>query len=193
MRSGRATILAMKRVLPLFLLGASWLPAARNLEVYFIDVEGGQATLVVGPSGESMLVDTGYGGNNRRDAERIAAAAKNAGVKKIDYLVITHYHTDHVGGVLQLSEKLPIRNFVDHGPLTETSPDLQILFKMYAEVRAKGSHILAKPGDKIPVKDLGVDVLSSAGDVLVPPLQGAGQPNPSCSGFRKQADEKNEN
>ena len=107
----------MRTLLAGILLAASaaLLPAAKNLEVYSIDVEGGQATLIVSPSGESMLVDTGWGGHNKRDAERIAAAAKAAGVKKIDYLVITHYHTDHVGGVGQLAEKLPIRNFVDHG------------------------------------------------------------------------------
>ena len=104
----------------LLLICAAALPAAKNLEVYFIDVEGGQATLFVSPSGESMLIDTGWAGNNHRDAERIAAAAKSAGVKKIDYLVITHYHADHVGGVPQLAEKLPIRNFVDHGASVET-------------------------------------------------------------------------
>ena len=87
-------------ILPLTLLltTAALLPAAKNLEIYSIDVEGGQATLIVSPSGESMVVDTGWGGHNKRDAERIAAAAKMAGVKKIDYLVVTHYHSDHVGG-----------------------------------------------------------------------------------------------
>ena len=108
---GRDTIFGMKPLIAaLVLLGsASLLPAARNLEVYFIDVEGGQSTLLVSPSGESMLIDTGWAGHNHRDADRIAAAAKAAGVKKIDYLVITHYHADHVGGVPQLAEKLPIR------------------------------------------------------------------------------------
>src|ERR1035441_2360275 len=107
----------------LFLASAAALPAAGNLEIYSIDVEGGQATLLVSPSGESMLVDTGWAGHNRRDADRILAAAKLAGVKKIDYLVTTHYHSDHVGGVPQLAEKIPIRNFVDHGASTETGKD----------------------------------------------------------------------
>src|SRR5258705_17262 len=116
-RAGHATIFAVKRLLlaALLLASAGSLPAAKNLEVYFVDVEGGQATLLVSPAGESILIDTGWGGYNRRDADRIAAAAKNAGVKKIDYLGITHYHSEHVGGVMQLAEKLPIRNFVDHG------------------------------------------------------------------------------
>ena len=84
-----------------FLLGlmlTALLPAAKTLDVYFIDVEGGQATLIVSPSGQSMVVDTGWAGFNNRDADRIAAAAKLAGVKQVDYLVITHFHTDHVGG-----------------------------------------------------------------------------------------------
>src|SRR5205809_5701965 len=123
----------MRKFLPLLLAlsAAALLNAAKNLEVYSIDVEGGQATLIVSPSGESMLVDTGWGGFNKRDADRIALAAKRAGVKKIDYLVITHYHSDHVGGVLQLAEKLPIRNFVDHGASVETTKQAQELFNMY--------------------------------------------------------------
>src|SRR5215475_12445744 len=74
----------------------------KNLQIYFIDVEGGQATLLVAPSGQTLLVDTGWPGNNNRDAGRISEAVKDAGLKQIDYALITHYHTDHVGGVPQL-------------------------------------------------------------------------------------------
>jgi competence protein ComEC len=185
----------MRKLLPgvLLLVWAAPLPAAKNLEIYAIDVEGGQATLIVAPSGESLLVDTGWPGNRRRDAERIAAAAKAAGVKKIDYLVITHYHTDHVGGVAQLAEKLPIVNFVDHGPNTETGKDADILSKSYAAFREKGNHILVKPGDTIPLKGVGVQVLSSAGEVLDTPLAGAGQPNPDCAGYEPPRADKSEN
>src|SRR5258708_11914731 len=107
------------RAIFLGLVLLSVLPAAKTLDVYFIDVEGGQATLLVSPSGQSMLVDTGWSGFKNRDADRIAAAAKLAGIKQIDYLVITHFHTDHVGGVPQLAAKLPIKHFVDHGPNNE--------------------------------------------------------------------------
>src|SRR5690242_16934833 len=121
----------MRKLLSLCLLAAGMLPAAKNLEIYFIDVEGGQASLFVAPGGESLLVDTGWPGHNHRDAERIAAAAKAAGVKKIDYLVITHYHTDHVGGVPQLAEKLPIHTFVDHGASVESGQDADVLWNAY--------------------------------------------------------------
>ena len=95
-------------------------PAQKPLDIYFIDVEGGQATLLVAPSGESMLVDTGFPGYDGRDLARIESAAKQAGVSRIDYLVITHYHTDHVGNVPALAPRIPIRTFVDHGPTVET-------------------------------------------------------------------------
>src|SRR5438270_3606631 len=171
-RARHANIFAMKLLFNavLFLALAPLLPAAKNLEIYFIDVEGGQATLMMSPGGESMLIDTGWGGFNRRDAERIAAAAKKAGVKRIDYLVISHFHTDHVGGVAQLSEKLPIRNFIDHGANVETDKPAEILFKSYAAQRQKGNHIQVKPGDTIPVKDLEVRVVSAGGQTLTAPL-----------------------
>src|SRR5215470_13120504 len=130
----------------LALAAVSVLPAAKNLEVFSIDVEGGQATLIVSPSGESMLVDTGWAGFNKCDADRIVATAKSAGVKKIDYLVITHYHTDHVGGVPQLAEKLPILNFVDHGASVETDKAANVLFNAYSSFREKGKHIEVKAG-----------------------------------------------
>ncbi len=169
------------------------LPAAKNLEVYSIDVEGGQATLIVSPSGESMLVDTGWAGHNRRDANRILSAAKMAGVKKIDYLVITHFHADHVGGVPQLAEKIPIRNFVDHGGNTESGKDAEVLFNAYAAFRDKGTHLQVKPGDTIPIKGLDVRVLSSGGDIISAPLPGGGQPNPECSSFEKHEVDTSEN
>src|SRR5258708_20497528 len=166
---------------------------ARNLEIYSIDVEGGQATLVVSPSGESLLVDTGWGGFNKRDADRIAAAAKSAGVKKIDYLVITHFHSDHVGGIAQLAEKLPILNFVDHGKSVEDGKPAQVLFNTYSAFRDKGKHIEVKPGDPIPIKGIEVKVLSSAGKVIDNPLPGAGQPNPERAGFATKEVDNTEN
>ncbi|SPF54656.1 Beta-lactamase domain protein [Candidatus Sulfopaludibacter sp. SbA4] len=177
----------------LLLATAALLPAAKNLEVISIDVEGGQATLFVAPGGDSMLVDTGWAGHNRRDANRILAAAKSAGVKKIDYLVTTHYHADHVGGVPQLNEKIPIRNFVDHGDSVESGKDANVLFNAYKAFRDKGNHIQVKPGDTIPVKGLDVKVLSSAGELIASPLAGAGQPNPECAAFQKHDADATEN
>ena len=91
------------------------------LQIYSIDVEGGQSTLIVDSFGESLLIDTGWDGFDNRDANRIVAAAKAAGIKQIDYLLITHYHTDHVGGVPQLAAAMKIGTFVDHGPNMEDS------------------------------------------------------------------------
>ncbi len=156
------------------LLAAAGLQAAKSLEVYFIDVEGGQSTLLVTPNGESLLVDAGYPGNNQRDANRIAAAAKLAGVKKIDYLVISHYHEDHVGGVQQLTWKMPVLNYVDHGPNSETGKAADIRFNEYSSFRDKGHHILAKPGETLPIKGMEVRLISSNGDVIGAPLAGAG-------------------
>src|SRR5678815_879681 len=111
----------MRRVTFMILLllmltgGAPGLASASNLEIYFIDVEGGQATLIVTPAGQSLLIDAGYGGRDARDAERIMAAAREAHVDHIDYLLITHFHNDHVGGVPELADRIPILRFVDYG------------------------------------------------------------------------------
>src|ERR1700746_3144782 len=86
-----------------------------HLLIYAIDVEGGQATLLVSPTGASMLVDTGWPGNNGRDAERIAAAMKDAGTTKLDKVLVTHFHNDHVGGVPNLVEHVQVGEFLDHG------------------------------------------------------------------------------
>jgi competence protein ComEC len=184
----RASLIAI-----LGLACASLLPAAKDLQIYFIDVEGGQSTLFVAPSGESMLVDTGWSGHNSRDANRIAAVAKHAHVKRIDYLLITHYHEDHVGGVPQLAAKLPIRNFIDHGPTHETGERASELYRAYLEYRSKGNHILARPGETIPIKGLDVTVLTADGNEIASALPGAGQANPYCAGAKLHALDPTEN
>src|SRR5690349_16557790 len=105
----------------------------KDLHIYFIDVEGGQATLFVTPAGQSLLIDTGWPGNDGRDADRIVAAARKAGISKIDYVLITHFHADHVGGVPQLVERIPVGTFIDHGEPRETGANADKLFGAYKQ------------------------------------------------------------
>jgi competence protein ComEC len=165
----------------------------KPLDIQFIDVEGGQATLIVSPSGESLLVDTGYPGFDGRDADRIAAAVKQVGLSKIDYLVITHYHADHVGGVPALAARVPIGTFVDHGPTVEEGERPAALFAAYLETRNKGRHLLVRPGDSLPVKGLDVRFVSAAGDLITKPLPGAGQANPLCRDYKAADPDPTEN
>lgn len=137
-----------------------WAQEKKSLLVYFIDVEGGQSTLFVSPSGQSLLVDTGWAG--ARDSGRIASVAKLAGVSQIDYLVLTHYHADHAGGVVDLTGLIPVKNFVDHGLPREETRNVPQNYAAYLTVRGKGQHILAKPGDKLPIQGMNVQVISSA-------------------------------
>jgi competence protein ComEC len=132
------------------------LQAAQTLDVYVLDVEGGKSVLLVSPSGESMLFDAGWPGYNGRDVNRILQATQAAGVKQIDYLVISHYDIDHLGDVPLLASKIPIKHFVDHGPLQTTRADFAPRYNPYAAVRDKGDYMAVKPGDRIPIK--GVDV-----------------------------------
>jgi competence protein ComEC len=161
---------------------ALWAQQKKALEVYFIDVEGGQSTLFVSPTGQSLLVDTGWPG--QRDAGRIASVAKMAGVSQIDYLVLTHYHADHAGGVVDLAALIPIKNFVDHGTTQEEVRNVPQNYAAYLKVRAEGNHILAKPGDKLPVPGLDVQIVSAAAQTISKPLPGAGAPNPTCADFK---------
>ena len=157
------------------------LRAVSSLDVYFIDVEGGQATLFVTPAGKSMLVDTGWPGFGGRDAERIASVARTAGITRLNYVVITHYHMDHVGGVPQLAERLPIGTFVDHGRSVETGKEADELYQAYVQVRDRASHLIVRAGDKIPIEGIDVRVVASTGQGILRPLAGAGDPNPACA------------
>ena len=140
-----------------------------------------------------MLVDTGWPDAKGRDAERIVSAARLAGVQQIDYLVVTHYHMDHVGGVPQLAARIPIRSFVDHGPSVEQGAEAKPLFAAYTSVRDQGKHFLAKPGGVIPIRGIEVQILTAAGDEISGPLPGAGSPNPLCAGAMRKEPDPSEN
>src|SRR5205807_729882 len=169
-RRFRSTVLL--GILNLFLLLLAWASPGRDgkpLEVYLVDVEGGQATLFVTPSGQSLLIDTGWPGNDGRDADRIVAAAKRAGIGKIDYVLITHFHNDHVGGVPQLVARIPVGTFIDHGENRETTngPTVQVS-EAYQQVLGTGKfkRITVKPGDVLPIQGMRASVVSSDGALI---------------------------
>jgi competence protein ComEC len=166
-----------------------------QLRAYFIDVEGGQSTLFVTPTGQSLLIDTGWADHDGRDATRIAAAAKLAGISKIDYVLITHFHDDHVGGVPQLVEKIPVGTFIDHGPNRELTDDVNGNFAAYQKTLASGHYkrIIAKPGDKLPITGIDVQVISADGKLIDQPLPGAGQPNDYCKASETRPADQTEN
>ena len=160
----------------------------KGLDVYFIDVEGGQSTLFVTPAGQSLLVDTGWAG--ARDAGRIADVAKQAGITQIDYLVTTHYHGDHVGGVVDLASRIPIKTFVDHGPSAEETRSVPQNYAAYLTVRGKGQHILAKLGEHLPIKGADFQIVSAAAETISKALSGAGKANPLCADFQAKDEVK---
>jgi competence protein ComEC len=160
--------------------------ARTTLDIYVVDVEGGNGVLFVTPSGESLLIDTGNAGAAAvRDAGRIMAATKDAGLQQIDHLIITHWHGDHFGGLAELASQITIREFIDHGPNVQPGAVAdEFLQKTYPPLYAKAKHTVAKPGDKIPMTGLDVRVVTSAGETIKTPLPGAGGPNPYCANFK---------
>ena len=169
--------------------------AQRPLDIYLIDVEGGGATLFVTPSGESVLIDTGNGGAAAgRDADRIMAAVRAAGLAQIDHLITTHWHGDHYGAMAELATRVPIRHFVDHGPSVEaTAAVTQFLQQTYPGLFARGTHTVAAPGDRISLTDVDWRIVTSNGKAVTTPLAGAGQPNASCATFKPQPEDKTDN
>jgi beta-lactamase superfamily II metal-dependent hydrolase len=168
----------------------------KPLQVYFVDVEGGQATLFITPARQSLLIDTGWPGNNNRDADRIVAAAHDAGINKLDFVLITHYHDDHVGGAPQLAAGILIGTFIDHGENRETDDEItQARWLSYKTLLDSGKfrRITAKPADILPIRGMRVEVISSDGALIEKSLPGAGQPNPVCANSPQPPADKTEN
>jgi beta-lactamase superfamily II metal-dependent hydrolase len=153
---------------------------AKPLQVYVVDTEGGKAALWVSPTGQSLLIDSGNPGT--RDLDRLMAAINDAGLKQIDFLISTHYHVDHVGGLQELARRIPIGTFIDHGASVEEGEPVQGFHAAYAELYGKARHLVVKPGDKVPMAGLDWRIVTSAGNALKTPLPGGGKPNPACAG-----------
>jgi beta-lactamase superfamily II metal-dependent hydrolase len=162
--------------------------AARTLDIYWIDVEGGAATLLVSPSGESLLVDGGWE-NDGRDAGRIAAAARQAGLTKIDHFVMSHYHADHAGSLPALAKLLPFVHCYDRGDFVE--PMNRKWYDAYL-VPCAGKRTVVKAGDTIPFAGVRVDVVASDGQLITKAINGGGA-NPLCATAEHQPHEGPEN
>jgi len=182
--------------------------APRTLDIYFIDVEGGQSTLLVTPAGQTLLVDAGFPStgtfdsrpgdpSKARDPQRILEVARLAGVPRIDYLLVTHFHGDHVGGVPELAQLMPIATFIDHGGVYDNAESVAgtlAMHRAYAVERARGRHLEPKPGDRLPLTGVDATVVSSAAATLTAPLAGAAPgANAACTPPGIPAQEATEN
>jgi len=194
-RAFAGTFLAASLLLfPLLNASAQKYPGkSSGLLIYSIDVEGGQATLLVGPSGESMLVDTGWPGGSGRDAERIQAAMKDAGLTQIDKVLITHFHTDHVGGVPELVKRIKVGEFLDHGVNREDSDITRKDFSAYIAAIGKTPRHTLHPGDSINISGLNTVVVTADGEHIssVPGIKP--EPNAACAKEPKWTLDQSEN
>jgi beta-lactamase superfamily II metal-dependent hydrolase len=166
-----------------------------TLDIYVIDVEGGNATLFVAPSGESLLIDTGNGGQAAaRDAGRIVAAVQDAALTRIDHLITTHYHGDHFGAMGELAGRIPIAEFIDHGANVQANPATDaFLDDIYPALYAKSRHTVVKPGDRVAMRGVDVLIVASAGEPIRDAVPGAGRPNPLCATHQPKEADPSEN
>ncbi len=200
MRFGYRPLIVSLAVLALALLSSAWALSSpeskKPLRIFFVDVEGGQATLFVTPDQHALLIDTGWPGNNGRDADRIVAVARKAGIGKIDDVLITHFHNDHVGGLPQLVARIPVGTVIDHGDNRESTdaPTVQV-WQAYQQLLAtkKFKRLTVKPGDSLPIQGIETTVISSDGAVIDHALPGAGQENTSCKNAEQFPADQTEN
>ena len=180
----------MTRIATVFAVAAfaagAFAQSSKTLDIYIADTEGGKAALYVSPSGETLMIDSGNPGG--RDTDRIMAMFADAGVKRLDYLVSTHYHGDHVGGMAELAKRVPIGHYVDHGPNVEQREQVQSFSASYPELYAKAKHTVVKPGDRLPIAGFEFRIVTAGGEALKKPLPAAGQANPLCAQFQKKED-----
>ncbi len=192
--SARPETLVIAVVLSLLCAAASAAQTApaRPLDIYFIDTEGGQATLYVSPAGQTLLVDTGNAGE--RDLGRILEVLAVAGVTRIDHLFLTHYHGDHYGNLIELAARMPVGRVYDHGPSIESDrPNVQAFEARYAELHRATPRTVVAPGDRLPVDGVTATVVVSHSRALAAPLAdtpGAGQPNAACAGVAPRDESK---
>ena len=167
----------------------------KTLDIYVVDVEGGNATLFVAPSGESVLIDTGNGGDAAgRDAERILAATKDAGLAQIDHLITTHWHGDHFGAMETLAARIPIRHYIDHGNNVQPPPGGNVFIDtVYPQLYGAAMHTVVKPGDHIAVAGLDWRIVAAAGEHITAALPGAGEANPYCAAYQPLMPDPSEN
>lgn len=166
-----------------------------TLDIYVVDVEGGNATLFVAPSGESILIDTGNGGAAAaRDAGRILAAVEDAGLQRLDHVITTHYHGDHFGALEELAGRIAIAHYVDHGANVQPNPNTDAFLKnVYSRLTAAARHTVVKPGDTLALSGVDVRIVASAGVPIREPLPGAGQANALCAAHQPKDDDPTEN
>jgi competence protein ComEC len=167
-----------------------------TLDIYVIDVEGGNSTLFVTPYGESLLIDTGNGGQAAaRDASRIMAAVQDAALTRIDHLITTHYHGDHFGAMSELAGRIPIGEFIDHGANVQPNPATDaFLNDVYPALYAKSKHTVVKPGDRVAMRGVDVRIVASAGEAIRDAIPtSAGQRNPLCASHQPKDPDPSEN
>jgi competence protein ComEC len=175
--------------IPAVLLSLWAAQAPRPLDIYWIDVEGGASTLIVTPAGESILFDSGYAEGERDPARIERVVRQEAGLARIDYLVTSHFHQDHAGGVPSLSRRIPIGRFIDHGDSVEKTGNGRTLFEQYVAVAAPRRESV-KAGATLPLKGIEMTFVASDGQVFQPAAREA---NPLCRTFKTQPEDRGEN